>query len=171
LTGVNWSLYTVTDWLGLVPVVIGAGFAVLGLAQWISRKSVLKVDYSLLALGGFYFVVVVGYICFERFVINYRPVMIDWCLEASYPSSTTLLVMCVMPTAAMQMNMRIKNVIFRRCILFIIIAFTVFMVIGRIMSGVHWISDIIGGILISAGLVILYYAICLRIDENNQYSS
>lgn len=160
LTGVNWSLYTVTDWLGLVPVVIGAGFAVLGLAQWISRKSVLKVDYSLLALGGFYFVVVVGYICFERFVINYRPVMIDGCLEASYPSSTTLLVMCVMPTAVMQFNGRIKSVAHKKLIVILIYIFIAFMVIGRIISGVHWITDIIGGALFSIGLVAMYSFVC-----------
>lgn len=160
LTGVNWSLYTVTDWLGLVPVVIGVGFAVLGLAQWISRKSVLKVDYSLLVLGGFYFVVVVGYICFERFVINYRPVMIDGCLEASYPSSTTLLVMCVMPTAVMQFNGRIKSVAHKKLIVILIYIFIAFMVIGRIISGVHWITDIIGGALFSIGLVAMYCFVC-----------
>ena len=57
LTGVNMSLYVVTDWLGLVPIGVAFGFAVLGLVQWIKRKSLLKVDRSILALGGFYIVV------------------------------------------------------------------------------------------------------------------
>ena len=156
LTGVNWFLYILTDWLGLVPIAVAFSFAILGLVQLIKRKSLLKVDYNILALGVFYIVVIAVYILFEIVVINYRPTLIIGYLEASYPSSTTMLVMCVMPTAAMQMNMRIKNVIFRRCILFIIIAFTVFMVIGRIMSGVHWISDIIGGALLGSGLVLMY---------------
>ena len=158
LTGVNWFLYILTDWLGLVPIAVAFSFAILGLVQLIKRKSLLKVDYNILALGVFYIVVIAVYILFEIVVINYRPTLISGYLEASYPSSTTMLVMCVMPTAAMQMNMRIKNVIFRRCILFIIIAFTVFMVIGRIMSGVHWISDIIGGALFSVGIVMMYNA-------------
>ena len=158
LTGVNWFLYILTDWLGLVPIAVAFSFAIFGLIQLIKRKSLRKVDYNILALGVFYIVVIAVYILFEIVVINYRPTLISGYLEASYPSSTTMLVMCVMPTAAMQMNMRIKNVIFRRCILFIIIAFTAFMVIGRIMSGVHWISDIIGGALFSVGIVMMYNA-------------
>ena len=154
----NWFLYILTDWLGLVPIAVAFSFAIFGLIQLIKRKSLRKVDYNILALGVFYIVVIAVYILFEIVVINYRPTLISGYLEASYPSSTTMLVMCVMPTAAMQMNMRIKNVIFRRCILFIIIAFTAFMVIGRIMSGVHWISDIIGGALFSVGIVMMYNA-------------
>ena len=171
LTGVNWILYTVTDWLGLVPIAVALGFAILGLVQLIKRKSLWKVDYSILALGVFYIVVMVAYIFFEIVVINYRPTLIDGYLEASYPSSTTMLVMCVMPTAAIQLNVRIKNTVFRRCAVIIIVAFTAFMVIGRLISGVHWISDIIGGALLSAGLVIIYYSIGNTLTKNvNQIS-
>lgn len=159
LTGVNWFLYTVTDWLGLVPIGVAFGFAVLGLVQWIKRKSLLKVDRSILTLGGFYIVVMAVYILFEIVVINYRPTLINGHLEASYPSSTTMLVMCVMPTAMMQLCARIKNDLFRRCVMFAIAVFIAFMVIGRLVSGVHWISDIIGGVLLSAGLVMMYYSV------------
>ncbi len=159
LTGVNMRLYVITDWLGLVPIGVAFGFAVLGLVQWIKRKSLLKVDRSILTLGGFYIVVMAAYILFEIVVINYRPTLIGGYLEASYPSSTTMLVMCVMPTAMMQFSKRIKNDLFRRCVMFIIIAFIVFMVIGRLVSGVHWITDIIGGALFSTSIVLMYYSI------------
>ena len=162
-TGVNFHLYTITDWLGLVPIGVAFGFAKLGLAQWIKRKSLLKVDRSLLALGGFYVVVLVAYIFFEIVVINYRPVLIDGYLEASYPSSTTMLVMCVMPAAMMQLHERIKNDVFRRCVMILIAVFITFMVIGRLVSGVHWLSDIIGGALISAGLVIIYASVSMPV--------
>lgn len=156
LTGVNFLLYHITDWLGLVPVGVCMCFAVFGLIQWIRRKSICKVDFSILALGGFYIVTIAGYLLFENVVINYRPVLICGILEASYPSSTTMLTLCVMPTAAMQLNTRIKNSIFRKCIIIGIMAFTVFMVIGRFLSGVHWFSDIVGGMLLSAALVTMY---------------
>ena len=159
LTGVNMFLYTITDWLGLVPIGVAFGFAVLGLVQWVGRKSLFKVDRSILALGGFYIIVLATYIFFEIVVINYRPVFIDGYLEASYPSSTTMLVMCVMPTAMMQLHARIKSDVFRRCVLISIAAFTAFMVIGRLASGVHWLTDIIGGALVSAGLVITYASV------------
>ena len=159
LTGVNMFLYTITDWLGLVPIGVAFGFAVLGLVQWVGRKSLFKVDRSIFALGGFYIIVLAMYIFFEIVVINYRPVLIDGYLEASYPSSTTMLVMCVMPTAMMQLHARIKSDVFRRCVLISIAAFTAFMVIGRLISGVHWLTDIIGGALVSAGIVITYASV------------
>ena len=156
LTGTHMTLYVITDWLGLVPVAFGFGFAALGLAQWIKRKSMLKVDGSILVLGGFYIVTLAAYLFFESYVVNYRPVLIEGYLEASYPSSTTLLVLCVMPTAMMQLRDRIKQPILRKCVSIAIAAFIAFMVIGRLISGVHWLTDIIGGILLSAGLVITY---------------
>lgn len=159
LTGVHMPLYHITDWLGLVPVALGFGFAILGLLQWIKRKHILKVDYNILVLGGYYILVLAAYLFFEEYVVNYRPVLIAGYLEASYPSSTTLLVLCVMPTALMQLNTRIRNRKMRLCVDWGIKTFVTFMVIGRLISGVHWFTDIIGGILLSAGLVMLYHHI------------
>lgn len=159
VTGVHMELYIITDWLGLVPVFAAFGFAVLGLVQLIKRRSFLKVDYSILVLGGFYILVISAYILFEMFAVNYRPVLIDGYLEASYPSSTTLLVMCVMPTSVMQLHTRIKNKNIRNIISVVIYAFMAFIVIGRFVSGVHWLTDIVGGIILSAGLVMLYYSV------------
>lgn len=156
LTGVHMDLYTITDWLGLVPFMFVTGFGVFGLLQWIRRKHFLQVDYSILVLGGFYIVVMAVYILFEMLVVNYRPVLIGGCLEASYPSSTTVLVMCVMPTAILQFHSRIKHTLLKRCICAAIIAFIAFMVIGRLLSGVHWLTDIVGGALVSTGLVQMY---------------
>ena len=158
LTGVHLSLYTMTDWLSLVPLAFVAGFAALGLIQWIRKKHLLEVDYDLLVLGGFYVVVMAVFCVFEVFVVNYRPVLIDGVLEASYPSSTTMLVMCVMPTAIMQFQIRIKNDRVKRYVVSAMTAFAAFMVIGRLISGVHWLTDIIGGALLSAGLVLMYRA-------------
>ena len=158
LTGVRMSLYVLTDWLGLVPIGVAAGFALLGLAQWIQRKDLRKVDRSLLVLGGFYLAVMAAYVFFELLVINRRPVLIDGRLEASYPSSTTVLVLCVMSGAVLQLRGRIRNSALRRCVMLSIAGFSAFMVIGRLLSGVHWLSDILGGALLSAGLVMLYHA-------------
>lgn len=165
LTGVHMVLYTVTDWLGLVPVGVGLGFGVLGLIQWIRRKKLLKVDHSILVLGGYYLVVLAVYLLFEEVVINRRPILIEGYLEASYPSSTTVLVMCVMPTALMQFHSRIKNRTLNIAVSTVIAAFTAFMVLGRLISGVHWLTDIIGGALLSAGLVLLYAAVCDLVSQ------
>ena len=165
LTGVHWTFCTLTDWLGLVPIGIAFGFAILGLVQLIRRESLLKVDRDILMLGSFYIVVLAAYLLFETVVINFRPVLIDGKLEASYPSSTTMLALCVLPTAMIQLKTRIRGDAVRRAILGILAAFTVFLVVGRLLSGVHWLSDIVGGVLLSAGLVPLY-ALAVKQREN-----
>ena len=76
-----------------------------------------------------------------------------------------MLALCILPTAMMQLKMRIRGDAVRRAILGILVAFTVFMVVGRLLSGVHWLSDIVGGVLLSAGLVTLY-ALAVKQREN-----
>ncbi len=166
LTGVCMPIYTITDWLGLVPVFIGFGFAGLGLVQWIRRKNLFKVDFSILMLGLFYLLMLAVFLLFESMVVNYRPVLIYGHLEASYPSSTTLLTLCVMPTTAWQLYRRIGHPIFRWIAIAAIVLFALFMVGGRLLAGVHWLTDIVGGGLLAAAMVTLYDAVChLRTPE------
>lgn len=165
LTGVHMQIYTITDWLGVVPFAIVLGFAVFGLLQLMKRRSLYKVDSDIMILGGFYIAVFAAYGMFEIFPINFRPVLIEGVLEASYPSSTTLLVLSVMPTAIMQANDRIKNSKIRKMLVVVISLFMAFMVIGRLVSGVHWITDIIGGILLSVALVMLYHSFVVMVKR------
>ena len=155
LTAVHMGLYILTDWLSLIPVAVVLGFALLGLVQWIKQKMIRKVDRNILLLGGYYIVVLAFFLLFETVEINYRPVLIDGCLEASYPSSTTLLVFTVMPVAGMELGRRMKNSIW---ILWANHLYTGFMVTARVLSGVHWLTDIIGGVLLSGALILCYSA-------------
>lgn len=156
LTGVHMLIYTITDWLGLVPIIICMCFGVLGLIQLVKRKSLLTVDFDILLLGAYYVVVILGYLLFEMVPINYRPILIDGNLEASYPSSTTLLVLTVMPTLKYQSDRRIANPVTRKVITVFVIVFAAFMVIGRLISGVHWATDIAGSVFLSSGLFMIY---------------
>ena len=165
LTGVNMTLYTITDWLGLVPIFICLSFGGLGLVQLIKRRSLLRVDSDILLLGVYYVLVIVCYLIFEMIPINYRPVLIEGRLEASYPSSTTLLVLSVMPTLMFQIYKRVENSLIRKAVATFVIAFSLFMVIGRLISGVHWATDIIGSILLSAGLYMLYRSVVMYTDK------
>ena len=99
---------------------------------------------------------IVEYLIFEMFPINYRPILIDGRMEASYPSSTTLLVLSVMPTLVFQTKRRANSVIFKKCISMFSMLFSAAMVIGRLVSGVHWFTDIVGALLLSVGLFYLY---------------
>ena len=156
LTGVHMTVYTITDWLGLVPICICGFFGIVGLRQLIRRKSIFKVDADIILVGIYYVVVIFAYLVFEMVPINYRPILIDGFMEASYPSSTTLLVLSVMPSLKYQMARRSENVALRNTVNVFAIAFSAFMMIGRLLSGVHWCTDIIGSVLLSAGLFKLY---------------
>lgn len=168
MTGVNMTIYHITDWLGLVPLFCCMIYGAVGFVQLLQRKSLLKVDIDILLLGVYYVIVIFGYLFFEMIPINYRPILIDGRMEVSYPSSTTLLVSSVMPTVIFQIDRRIKNRVVRRIITSSTILFSLFMLIGRTIAGVHWLTDIIGSVFLSAGLFLIYYANVLRLDKKRE---
>jgi len=157
-TGANMAIYTITDWMGLVPVVICLIFAGIGLVQLIKRRSLFRVDADIMILGVYFAIVFLAYAVFEMIPINYRPILIEGRMEASYPSSTTLLALSVMPALIEQIQRRLSGIRVKQIITIAAIAFSVFMVIGRLISGVHWFTDIVGGELLSAGFFKLYKA-------------
>ncbi len=165
LTGVHLILYTVTDWLGLVPILICGCFGIIGLQQWIQRKKLFRVDWDILILGVYYLLVITGYLLFEMIPINYRPILIDGHLEASYPSSTTLLVLSVMPTLVLQTNRRCGKRAFRYLAALFSALFSIFMMTGRLIAGVHWLTDIVGSAILSTGLFLVY---CAAVDYADQ---
>lgn len=167
LTGVHMEMYIITDWLGLVPIFICMIFGGLGFCQLVKRRSLLKVDYDILCLGVYYILTIFCYLIFEMIPINYRPILIEGRVEASYPSSTTLLVLCVMPTLWEQTGRRVRSNRKKQTIRLATICFTIFMILGRLISGVHWVTDIIGAILLSAGLFSAYKAVILAGDKEN----
>ena len=160
LLGVHMTWYHITDWLGLFAVFIAFCFAGTGVCQLIKRKSIKKVDPSILALGGFYVAVVTAYLFFEKVIINYRPILLDGGAEPSYPSSHAMIVLCIMATAMMEIralsSRKKKMVLVLDTVFILVMAVTV---VGRLISGVHWFTDIIGGILLSAALVTFYGSI------------
>ena len=161
LFGVNMTLYTVTDWAGLLPMGVVFAFGIFGLVQLIKRRSFIKVDADILILGGYYIIIAILYIAFEMVPINFRPILIDGFMETSYPSSTTLLVMGVMPTLTEQIDRRCKEGTIKTIVKISVIAFSLFMVIGRLVSGVHWMTDIIGSAFVSIGLFYIYRGLVL----------
>ena len=161
LTDVHMAMYTITDWLGLIPLFVCMIFGGLGFVQLVKRRSLWKVDVDVLFLGIYYVIVIFGYLIFEMIPINYRPILIEGFMEASYPSSTTLLVLSVMPTLGFQVNRRFGNVKVKKIVCAFVWIFSAFMVIGRLISGVHWLTDIVGSVMLSTGLFCIYKAAVL----------
>ncbi len=169
LTGVHMRIYTVTDWLGLVPILICLCFGAIGLAQAVKRRSLLRVDADIVLLGFYYILVIIGYLFFEAVPVNYRPVLINGGMEASYPSSTALLVLSVMPTLGFQAGRRVKKPVVRRSLRIFAGAFSAFMVAGRLISGVHWATDIIGSVLLGTGLFMIYRFFTAAADKRSTH--
>ncbi len=169
--GVNMTLYTITDWLGLLAFGIMLVFAGIGVVQWIRRKSLLKVDSEILALGIFYILVLLSYLFFEFVVINRRPVLIDGILETSYPSSTTMLAITTCISSIFPVNKLFKNKKISLVVTICLIAFATFMVVGRVIAGVHWLTDILGGAILSTALIFIYRFLSRILGERNKKES
>lgn len=169
LSGVNLFWYHLTDWLGVIAVLTAVGFAVLGMYQLVKRRSLFQVDYRILLLGVYYILVSAVYILFENFVINWRPVILHKSLEASYPSSHTMIVICIMGTAMMLFHHLLagKKIWLRIAdgISLLLMGVTV---AGRLISGVHWFTDILGGLILSGAMLMLYSSMVSFADEKRK---
>lgn len=156
--GENLIFHTMTDLLGIAAILAAFGFACLGAYQLIKRKKFKLVDGDLYILGAFYIAVISAYLLFEFFIVNRRPILIDGHLEASYPSSHTMVVVSVMITAMLQFRTRIKKRALRLTAEAIALFITAFTIVGRLISGAHWFTDITGGLILSASLIGFYLA-------------
>ena len=165
-TGVNMIWYHITDWLGLIPVFMAIVYAFIGLIQFIKRRSIFKVDKEIILLGLYYIIVIALYVFFEKVIINYRPILMNGFLEASYPSSHTLMTICICGSSIL-INKKLFNNKITKVINYLSIIIITITVVGRLISGVHWFTDIIGGILISSGLLMTFYSLLSIINKEN----
>lgn len=158
MTGVNILWYNITDWLGAIAILTAFVFAIIGFVQMIKRKNPFKVDREILCLGSLYLIVIAVYIFFEKFIVNYRPVIMPDCqhVEASFPSSHTMIVCVIMGSVIMVLKKYVKNTALRKILYIFCAAVITVTVMGRLISGVHWFTDIMGGILISISLLSLF---------------
>ncbi len=158
LIGSNMIIYKVTEFLGYIPTVMALVYVFIGLKELIERKSLLKVDREFYILALFYILVVGVYVFFEKFIVNYRPILIDGVLEASYPSSHTLMSICLCGSSII-INKKIFKNKFGDVENILSVILILLIVIGRITSGVHWFTDILGGIIISSALLVIFYSL------------
>ena len=160
LTGVNMLWYTITDFIGYGAIAVCGMFAIAGFVQMVKRRSLLKVDREIWALGGLFIAVIGCYVFFEKHIINYRPIIMpgETAPEASFPSSHTMLIMTVMIAVMIVSDKYFANAsgVLVRILCFVTVLVTVG---GRLWCGVHWFTDIIGGILLSATLLFLFAAV------------
>lgn len=171
--GVHMIWYSITDRLGVVALLTAFCFAIIGLIQIVNKKSLLKVDIRIILLGIYYVIVIAAYVFFEIFIINYRPIILEESvgLEASYPSSHTMLVICIMGSANVLFQQMIQNKMIRVIMNALSVLVIVLTAVGRMISGVHWFTDIVGGMLLGITMIQLYASVLQLIawkKENNK---
>ncbi len=168
LIGVNMGVYKFSEICGYIPLLMVAGYGIVGIVQLVKRKSVFKVDKEIIALGIFYVIVLCVYVFFEKVIINYRPTLIDGVLEASYPSSHTILALFVCGSSIIINNFKFKRIKAANYENIIAYVFLVLVLFSRIISGVHWFSDILGGVFISSALLYSFYnALCILKEKQS----
>ncbi len=163
--GSNETLYKLTQYLGYISLLMVGIYGIVGLAQLIKRKSLFKVDKEIIMLGIFYIVVLALYVFFEIYVVNYRPILIDNELEASFPSSHTVLAICVCGSAVIVNNKLFRDVKGIKIVNIFAILLLCATLIGRLFSGAHWLSDIIGGGIISIALLMTFCSLICSVKQ------
>lgn len=159
----NYILYKITNYLGYLPILIVGGYCIFGFIQLIKRKSIKKVDKGLFALAGILVLTLITYFIFEKLSLNVRPFKIDGELEASYPSSHTMLIICISFGIILLNRIAYSDKKPLRYLNAVLAFLTAFIVAGRFLSGVHWATDIIGGLLIATSYVLIYHGVLLKI--------
>ncbi len=165
--GESMLWYEITEVLGYLAIAICALFALGGLIQFITRKSLKKVDREVYALAGLYVVMAAFYAVFEKVIINYRPVIMpdETSPEASFPSSHTMLACVVFGSTVVMLGIYMEAGT-KRLIMQIVLEILIFItVFGRLLSGVHWLTDIVGGVLLSIFLVSAFDAVISKFEE------
>lgn len=150
--------YKISSLLGYSAFLIVAFFVVCGVVQLVKRKSLAKVDRSILAMGALFVITIILYVAFDKIVINYRPVILpgELELESSFPSSHTMLAIVVFGSAAIDLKRRLKGNKVGSIIGIVLCLLMLLIVVCRFLSGAHWLTDIVGGVLIAGALVAWY---------------
>lgn len=169
--GENAFWYDLTELLGVIALGVAAVFALVGLYQLLKRKQLFAVDREILLLAVFYGLVVAFYVFFEAVAVNYRPILVEGLLEASYPSSHSMLACCIFASAPFAARRLVEGRPLRITVALMCAVLAALTVVGRLLSGVHWLTDIVGAVLLSAALVTLYTAMLAFFDEKTNFSS
>ena len=166
MTGVNMRWYDITDYIGYGAIAVCLIFALIGLIQLIQRRSLFRVDREIIALGGLFAVTIGFYFLFEKIVINYRPILMEGetTPEPSFPSSHTVLITVVMIAVLMIID-NYSNDLFSGLFKALCAAVAVVAVGGRLYCGAHWFTDIVGGLLLSITLLLLFACVIYGGDD------
>ncbi len=160
-TGTHAWAEKISDWLGYLTLLMAVGLAVWQIVVAVRGRS-LRLARHWWVLDGVIIAAVACYLLFELVVINGRPLLVEGALKASYPSTHALLFATVLPWVAVIVGREVKN---RPLVITVAVLCGVMALAGvilRAICGVHWFSDIIGGILLAGALDFIALALAVK---------
>ena len=167
LIGQNALMHVLADMLLYTSFAVVLCFGLDGLIQLISGRSLKNVDKGLLFLVPIYLLMAVFYVAFEKYIINYRPILEDGVLEASFPSSHVLMIVTILGTAALELKHLVGNRAGRGLLQFLCILGCIGGIAVVSLHGRHWLTDVAGGVLCAGILISLYAYFTADLDQEN----
>ncbi len=135
-------------------------FVILAICQWISRKSLKKVDKELLWFPLPLALVAATYVVFDKFlVLNTRP---DGSGEPSFPSTHVMVATTIFLLAAIVLPKYIKSKVACAVLYVFMLAFIALVSAGRVLANKHWLSDVLGALGFAIVFALIYYLIIRR---------
>ena len=160
----NWG--NITDIILIASIAVLAVFALLGLIELIRRKSIKKVDKSLLAMIPPLILMSANYFIFDKiWILNTRP---DGSGEPSFPSTHTMIVATIFLMTIIALPKYIKNKPLRIILDIVMLSFIAVVPVGRVLANKHWVSDVVAGLIVAAIFAVVYYLIT-RSHENAKH--
>ena len=158
--GQNELCLKASELCGILMLAAVGAFGVTGFVQVIRRKGILRADPELYVMAGGLVLLAAVYVLFEIVVINCRPVLDEGELAASYPSSHTMLAVAVAGMGMAYLQIRAKKGALAYTLYGLPNVASVATVVLRLLSGVHWLTDIVGGVLLGLVITFVYLAVC-----------
>jgi len=168
--GYNESIYNVSKSLSYFGIAVMVVFGLFGAMQLYYKKGPKNVDKDLYALYGLYVLGLIVYIVLEKVVINSSPVFSNG-LKVSYSSFYIILAVAFMGAAIVEFNARLKAKKVKIIVLTLCILDGIGLLVTRLVSGVHWVTDVIGTLLISVACFLLFLGVFNVIVQNKKKNS
>lgn len=149
----QWGM--ITDVIVASAIAVVVVFACLGLYQWVSRKSLKKVDPQLLWMPLPLAIMAVVYFIFEKLIVlNVRP---NGSGEPSFPSTHVMITATVFFITMLIIPKYVKQKSLRIILEVIMVIMIILICIGRVLANMHWPIDVVGGVGFAFIFAEIYY--------------
>lgn len=148
--------------------VIGALF-ILGVVQLIQRKNILKVDKEILVFGCLVVLMIIIWLFFDKvLIVNNRPILVDGKVECSFPSTHIMITSFALLSGSYYLFKKINK---KHLTIIMYVASAIIVTIcflGRVLSGMHFLTDAVCGLLMGLFLFFSLLAILQFIIKDHK---